>query len=108
MKLRLGILINKFLTFICKLFGRNATVFPGAVVYDYFDKNILNKVNYPKYVIAVTGSSGKGSTCNYINHILTSNGYDVAYNAYGSNAIRGITTLILNNCDYKGSITTRM
>lgn len=26
------------------------------------DKDILKKVKYPKYIIGVTGSSGKGST----------------------------------------------
>ena len=37
-----------------------------------------------------------------IYHILKNAGYDVIYNASGSNGIRGITTLILNHCNIFG------
>ena len=61
--LSLMIFINKLVTKVCKLFGKNGSVLPGCIVYDYLhQKKILEKVKYPKYVIAVTGSSGKGST----------------------------------------------
>ncbi len=104
MRKTLAIILNKFITFLCKLFRKNGTVFPGSIIYNHFDHHILDKIKYPKYVIAVTGSSGKGSTTNYIHHILTSNGYKVAYNAYGSNGITGAVTLILNNCNLKGKV----
>ncbi len=97
------IFLNKFITFICKVCKKNGTSLPGSIIYNYLDKNILDKINYPKYVIAVTGSSGKGSTSNYIYHILTNNGYTVAYNSYGSNGINGAVTLILNNSNLKGN-----
>ena len=101
--LSLMIIINKFVTWVCKLFKKNGSVFPGCVVYDYLhQKKILEKVKYPKYVIAVTGSSGKGSTTELINHILTDAGYDVCYNKNGSNGVLAATTLILNNCNIKG------
>ncbi len=101
--LRLMILVNKLVTKVCKLFGKNGSVLPGCVVYDYLhQKKILEKVKYPKYVIAVTGSSGKGSTTDLINHILTDAGFDVCYNKNGSNGVLAATTLILNNCNWKG------
>ena len=105
MRIRFFVFINKLITFICKLFKRNGSVYPGYIVYDIFrQKKILEYVKYPKYVIAVTGSSGKGSTTDLINHILTDNGYDVCYNQNGSNGVLAATTLILNNCNSKGEL----
>jgi UDP-N-acetylmuramyl tripeptide synthase len=103
MKLAFFIFISKLVTFVCKVFKKNGTVLPGNVVYDWFkQKKILEKVKYPEYVIAVTGSSGKGSTTDLVNHILTDAGYDVCYNENGSNGVLAATTLILNNCNFKG------
>lgn len=95
------IIVNKFITFICKLFKRNGTVFPGSISYN-INQKILGKIRYPKYVIAVTGSSGKGTATNLIAHTLKDHGYDVCYNESDSNGIRAITTLILNNCTIFG------
>ena len=104
MRIGTNVLINKLVTKVCKLFGKNGSVLPGNVVYDWFrQKNVLEKVHYPETVIAVTGSSGKGSTTDMIYHILKDNGYDVCYNNSGSNGVLAATTLILNNCDLKGN-----
>lgn len=99
----LSIIVCKLVTKICKLFGKNGSVYPGNIVYSLLrQKNILDKIKYPKLVIAVTGSSGKGSTTEIINHILTDAGYDVCYNQNGSNGILAAMTLILNNCSLSG------
>lgn len=102
MKIFFLVLINKLITWGCKLFGKNGTQLPGYWVYEFFDKNVLTYVKYPKYVIAVTGSAGKGSTCNIIKRVLENNGYSVAFNQTGSNGTLGAVTLILNNCNFKG------
>ncbi len=100
----LSVRINKFVTKLCKLFKRNGSQYPGYVVYDILrQRKILERIKYPKYVIAVTGSSGKGSTVDLINHILTDAGYSVVYNKNGSNGVLGAVTLILNNCDSDGT-----
>ena len=96
MKTTILILYNKLLTKICKLFKRNGSVFPGSLVNKH-DKNILTKIKYPKYVIGITGSSGKGSTTSLVAHILTNSGYKVVWNNSGSNLINAAITLILNN-----------
>lgn len=93
--------LNKLITWVCKLFGYNSTVFPGSITYN-IRQNILTKIKYPKYVIGVTGSSGKGTTTDLIATTLKEAGLNVVYNASGSNGIRAITTTILNNCDIFG------
>ena len=95
------IIITKTITFICKLFHKNGSVLPGAWAY-ILNPHVLDTIKYPKYVIGVTGSSGKGTTTNLIYHILKESGVDVVYNSSGSNIINGIITLILNNCNLKG------
>ena len=77
MKLGLMIFINKFVTWVCKLFGKNGSVYPANIVYWHLrQRNILEKIKYPKYVIAVTGSSGKGSTTQVVARILKEAGYE--------------------------------
>lgn len=96
MKTTFLILLNKAVTAVCNLFGRVGSVFPASLVRP-LDKDILEKIKYPKYVIGVTGSSGKGSTTSMIAHILEDNGLKVVWNKTGSNVVNGTTTLILNN-----------
>lgn len=102
MRTFIAIFVCKLVTKLCHVFKRNGSVYPGGIVFDFIDKNILDKIKYPPLVIAVTGSSGKGSTTEVIAHILKDNHYDVIYNKNGSNGILAAITLILNNCNYKG------
>ncbi len=96
--------LNKFITFGCKVLHRNGNQLPGYFVYDVFKKHdILEHVKFPKIVIAVTGSSGKGSTCQLLKHILEDAGLSVSYNESGNNGVLGVVTHILNNCDSKGN-----
>lgn len=96
MKTTILIIYNKLITLICKLFKKNGSVFPGSLVRKH-DINILKKIKYPKYVIGITGSSGKGSTTSLVAHILENSGYKVVWNKSGSNLVNAATTLILNN-----------
>ena len=96
MKTSFLIILNKLITLICHIFGKDGSVFPASLVRP-LDSNILEKITYPKYVIGVTGSSGKGSTTSLIAHILEDNNYKVVWNKTGSNVVNGTTTLILNN-----------
>ncbi len=96
MKTTFCILLNKFITLICKIFKQNGSVFPGSLIVPV-DKDILKKVKYPKYVVGITGSSGKGSTTSLVAHILNTAGYKVVWNKSGSNLVNAAVTLILNN-----------
>lgn len=104
MKSTLLIIYNKIIYRICRLFKRDGSVFPGSLVKKH-DKNILKKIKYPKYVIGITGSSGKGSTTSLVAYILEKNGYKVVWNKNGSNLINAAITLILNNTN---AITKKM
>jgi UDP-N-acetylmuramyl pentapeptide synthase len=104
MKIGFYINLNKLITKGCKLFKKNGAQLPGYFVYDVFkQKDILEHIKYPKIVIAVTGSSGKGTTCTLIKHILEDANLSVSYNDSGNNGVLGVTTHILNNCDAQGN-----
>ncbi len=98
----IAVLANKIINFMSKLLVKKE----GSVIGGYWAlklyPNVLAKIKYPKYVIGITGSSGKTSTTELTYHILTKSGYTVAYNKSGSNAINGIASLILNNTSLRG------
>lgn len=102
MKSLLAIIIGKILIFIGKIMHKGSSL-PG----DYalkINKNLLKYFKLPKTVIAVTGSSGKGSISSMIAEVYRKCGYTVAHNYKGSNLKAGITTLLLENCKLNGKI----
>lgn len=103
MKKTISIIIGKTILFICKLLGRGSS-FPGSITYK-INKNILNDFTLPK-TIAVTGSSGKGSTSKVITEVLRKQNYTVAYNDKGSNERSAIISTLLENSNLKGKIKT--
>ncbi len=92
----ISIIICKLITWVCHLFRRNGTTFPGSIILK-FNKHPLDKIKYPKYVVVVTGSSGKGSSVSMLARILESNGKKVVWNKSGSNVSSAIVTIVLNN-----------
>lgn len=103
--------MRKFITILaCKLINKlsRLTGHEGSVIGGRYaqkiDKNILEKIKLPKYVIGITGSSGKSSSTELMYNILTKNGYTVTYNKEGSNTMNAITALILNNSTLSGKL----
>lgn len=100
MKQFFAIIVNKILVLACKilkpLFKKDGSVTPGYYA-TKLDKDILNKLKYPKYIVGITGSSGKGSTTSLVAHILENNGYKVIWNKNGSNLYNAAATLLLNH-----------
>lgn len=93
----------KFINKLSKLLGHEGSVIGGKYALK-LDKNILKKIKLPKYVIGITGSSGKSSSTELMYNILSSNGYSVVYNKEGSNTMNAITALILNNSTLSGKL----
>ena len=96
------IIIGKLILQIGKILKRGSSL-PGAIILA-LDKNILHNFTLPNIVIAVTGSSGKGSISSLIAATLETQGYTVAHNKAGSNLTPGILTLLLQHSNIKGKI----
>lgn len=96
MKLSLSIIVCKLIKWGLKICKRDGSVFPGSIAYK-IDKDALKKIKYPKDVIVVTGSSGKGSTVSVLYQTLVNEGKKVICNRNGSNINNAIMTLLLNN-----------
>ncbi len=92
-------LIGKMIIFLEKVTKYDASSFPGKVILK-ISPNYLKKIKYPKLIIMVTGSSGKGSTAKLIKDVLSLNNYTVCNNENGSNLIYGITTTIIKNTKF--------
>ena len=75
------ILACKFINKFSKLLGHEGSVIGGYYALK-LDKNILKKIKLPKYVIGITGSSGKSSSTELMYNILTKNGYKTIYRIY--------------------------
>lgn len=98
----LTILISKIIICGLKLLKRGS-VFPGKIAIK-LNKNIMKSFILPKTVIAVTGSSGKGSTSSMIVEVCRKLGYSCCYNDKGSNLEYAIATMLLDNCNLRGKI----
>lgn len=102
MKTILAILIGKIAVLIGKIFKRGS-VLPGSIA-TKIDKNLLYKFKMPKTVIAVTGSSGKGSITNVLAESYRKMGYTVCHNNKGSNLTLGILTTLIEHSSLTGKI----
>lgn len=106
MKKRILICFGKLLCYVGSIVGRGSTL-PGSILLK-LDKNMLSQFTLPDMVIAVTGSSGKGSITKVITKTLRNQGYTVAHNEKGSNLDAGILTLLLENTTLSGKIKADM
>ena len=81
--------------------GRGGTAIPGIVGLR-LSRNILAAVSSGMQIVVVTGTNGKTTTCNMIEHALTSGGHDCLLNKSGANLLHGIASDLICNADWKG------
>lgn len=98
----LSIIMGKLASFVLGIFKRGGAT-PGQVALK-IDKNLLKKFKYSKIKIAITGSSGKGSTAALLAETLRENGYSVCFNSNGSNLKNGFTSACLKYSSLSGKI----
>lgn len=94
---------GKFMVKVLHLLGRDAGNAPGLILWE-MNKDCLKAFKVDCPIIAVTGTNGKTSVTNYLNHIFESTGKKIITNKQGNNLDTGITSLLLNNCDMKGRV----
>lgn len=99
----IGTFLGKSILLAERIFHKDGSTFPGKFVIKLFP-SYLSKLQYPKDVIMVTGSSGKGSTTSIIANLLRADGRTVCHNLEGSNMIRGITSTMLKHVTWGGKI----
>ena len=104
MRMFLAILMCKLANKMSRIIRKKeGSVIGGSVALKIYPK-VLSKIKMPKYVIGITGSSGKGSTTELVARILKENNLKVVYNKNGSNVLNAITSLILENTKINGTL----
>ena len=58
----------------------------------------------PSKVLFITGTNGKSTMNNLINHILKENGYKIVSNIEGANLLSGVCTALIKASDMKGNV----
>lgn len=98
----LGKIINALINMIDKKRGSN---YSGQIILkicpDFLTK--FKSIDHDK-LLFITGTNGKSSTNNLINHILKSNGKEVVSNLEGANLLPGIITSFVKAASLSGKI----
>ena len=81
--------------------GRGGTALPGTVAMK-ISKNILSVPAGDMEIVVVTGTNGKTTTCNMIEHVLTEAGHDCHRDKSGANLLHGITSDLLCDTNWLG------
>ena len=97
----LALWIAKLSVVAIRLLGRPATNLPGRLAMricpDFFAV-----VEKPSYVLGVTGTNGKTTTCNLIEDVLRDQGIGFADNHEGGNIDTGILSALIKNTKLSG------
>ncbi|MDO4519571.1 MAG: MurT ligase domain-containing protein [Eubacteriales bacterium] len=101
----LSVAACKFTRFVLRKTGRGGTAIPGIVAMKV-SKNILCKVSDGMEIVVVTGTNGKTTSCNMIEHSLTSGGHVCLLNKSGANLLHGIASDLICNATWTGKPKT--
>ena len=81
--------------------GRGGTALPGTVAMK-ISRNILSVPAQDMEIVVVTGTNGKTTTCNMIEHSLSEAGHDCHRDKSGANLLHGITSDLLCDTNWLG------
>ena len=85
--------------------GRGGTAIPGIVAMKLC-RNILAAASDGMEIVLVTGTNGKTTTCNMIEHALTSGGHECLLNKSGANMLHGMAADLICNTNWLGKPKT--
>ena len=93
---------GKFSKQVLKLINSSGTALPGKLALR-IDNNFLDNIEEKcDTVIMVTGTNGKTTTNNLLNHVIGTRTDKILSNLKGANMIQGIATTYVNNTqDYQ-------
>ena len=81
--------------------GRGGTALPGTIAMK-ISRNILSVPAEDMEIVVVTGTNGKTTTCNMIEHALSESGHDCHRDKSGANLLHGITSDLLCDTNWLG------
>ncbi len=84
-----------------RIMHKGGTTLPGKAAVK-MDRNILETTSRGMDIIVVTGTNGKTTTSNMIEHALSQAGYDVLANKSGANLLPGVTAEFVSNAGVNG------
>ena len=96
-----AVAVCKLTRAILRRTGRGGTAIPGIAAMKV-SKNILSAVSEGMQIVVVTGTNGKTTTCNMIEHALTSSGHDCLLNRSGANLLHGMAADLICSADWRG------
>ena len=97
------VITMKILIKFLNIIGKEAGTLPGRISL-IICKNIRDYIKFEGKIIVITGTNGKTTTNNLFYEILKREGKKVICNISGNNIDRGITSLLLKNCDLLGRV----
>ncbi|MGI6051653.1 MAG: MurT ligase domain-containing protein [Bilifractor sp.] len=84
-----------------RVLKKGGTTVPGKIAMK-IDSGILSKVSEGMEIIVVTGTNGKTTTSNMLEHALTSSGRDTLANRSGANLLPGVVAEFTANASASG------
>ena len=97
----LSIASCKLIRGVLRKTGRGGTALPGTVAMK-ISRNILSVPAEDMEIVVVTGTNGKTTTCNMIEHALTDGGHDCHRDKSGANLLHGLTSDLLCDTNWLG------
>ena len=91
----------KMIRSVLRKTGRGGTAIPGKIAMKIAPK-IPEVVSSGMEIIVVTGTNGKTTTCNMIQHAIESAGHECLLNKSGANLLKGIAADLICNSTWSG------
>lgn len=89
--------ISLWMSKLYHFFAKNKNSDRAGMLAIRIDSNFLKHVKKPNIIIAVTGTNGKTTTCNFLVDILEKSGYRVTSNREGANLKPGISKALMKS-----------